>query len=143
MYIYIYDLDLGRVHKIVPRGCGAVVDHALVPLARQCHHRHLDTPRGKVERDGAAQLRGSPQDEGVLGLRGLIAIIPPEHARFLPGFERLEVDGGVHVRRRERDETKDVWASARGYRLLRVTNDDVFARPDWTFAAIQSFAPPR
>jgi putative ABC transport system permease protein len=32
---------------------------------------------------------------GVLGLRGLIAIIPPEHARFLPGFERLEVDGAV------------------------------------------------
>jgi len=55
----------------------------------------------------------------------------------------IEVDGGVHVRRRGRDETKEAWALGRNFRILRVTNADVFTRPDWTFAAIQSFAPPR
>ena len=55
----------------------------------------------------------------------------------------IEVDGRVHTLRRDRDAAKEVWASAREFRILRVTNADVFTRPDWTFAAIQSFAPPR
>ncbi|MES2524186.1 MAG: ABC transporter permease [Gemmatimonadota bacterium] len=32
---------------------------------------------------------------GILGLRGLVAIVPSEHARFIPGFDRVAVDGTV------------------------------------------------
>ncbi len=38
----------------------------------------------------------------------------------------VEVDGGIHEKRTDRDETRDDALSKRGYRVLRFSNDRVF-----------------
>jgi len=44
----------------------------------------------------------------------------PEHRLI------IEVDGGVHIAQRERDEARTEWLEARGYRVMRFTNQEVY-----------------
>ncbi|MFM2310980.1 MAG: hypothetical protein RLZZ04_256, partial [Cyanobacteriota bacterium] len=38
----------------------------------------------------------------------------------------IEVDGGIHQQQQERDRIRDDWASDRGFKVLRFTNQEVF-----------------
>ncbi len=42
----------------------------------------------------------------------------------------VEVDGPIHATRGERDRRRDAWLGARGIAVLRVTNEQVLARPE-------------
>jgi very-short-patch-repair endonuclease len=58
----------------------------------------------------------------------------------------IEQDGGVHAFPEAimRDMKKTLHAKQNGFDLLRVTNDDVWKRPDWVFGQVRAFrAAPR
>jgi very-short-patch-repair endonuclease len=52
----------------------------------------------------------------------------------------IELDGGVHNTPDVMllDERKSAWADAQGFRLLRISNDDVWTRPDAMIDRIRS-----
>ncbi len=53
----------------------------------------------------------------------------------------VEVDGGVHrdEETAARDRERDAWLGSRDYRVLRVTNDEVFADMASVIARIEAF----
>ncbi|MFN3167026.1 MAG: endonuclease domain-containing protein [Phycisphaeraceae bacterium] len=48
----------------------------------------------------------------------------------------IEVDGDSHIGRREYDECRQRWLERQGYRVLRVTNDDILNQVDTVVQAI-------
>ena len=40
----------------------------------------------------------------------------------------IEIDGGVHAAQTDYDEVRSEWLEARGYRVLRFTNQQVFGQ---------------
>ena len=52
--------------------------------------------------------------------------------------ERLivEVDGSQHIEREAEDAQRTAWLQARGYRVVRVWNNDITANPEGVVAAI-------
>ena len=49
----------------------------------------------------------------------------------------IEVDGGQHAERRDRDDVRSEWLNARGYRVLRFWNGDVLENPDGVLEAVR------
>jgi very-short-patch-repair endonuclease len=47
----------------------------------------------------------------------------------------VELDGGQHTESAY-DEARDSWLKAQGFRVLRIWNNDMLARPDAVFTAI-------
>ncbi|MCH8883537.1 MAG: endonuclease domain-containing protein [SAR324 cluster bacterium] len=54
----------------------------------------------------------------------------------------VEVDGPIHSDQTGRDRARDVELQSQGYRVLRVSNDDVLNSIDDAIARIESFLPP-
>lgn len=56
----------------------------------------------------------------------------------------VEVDGGVHRLTEERDATRDARLAAEGFRMLRVSNEDVMSRTNSVLDQIRmaALAPP-
>ncbi|QBX37820.1 endonuclease domain-containing protein [Brevundimonas sp. S30B] len=52
----------------------------------------------------------------------------------------VEVDGGVHRLTEERDAVRDAWLAAEGFRMLRVSNEDVMSRMNGVLDRIKSAA---
>ncbi len=50
----------------------------------------------------------------------------------------VEVDGGIHRIQRDEDRSRDEWLKTRGFRVLRVTNDDVMGKLSQTISVIAS-----
>jgi very-short-patch-repair endonuclease len=48
----------------------------------------------------------------------------------------IEVDGGIHALQTERDSVRDEWAVSHGFRVLRVTNDEVCGEIESVLAKI-------
>ena len=59
----------------------------------------------------------------------------------------VEIDGEAHRNITDRDRQRDAWFAKRGYRTLRVHNDDVLSRPDTVLESIRialvAVPPPR
>ena len=53
----------------------------------------------------------------------------------------LELDGGIHElpENAVRDQRKTQAATAAGFDLLRLTNNDVWTRPDWVLDQVRIF----
>lgn len=51
----------------------------------------------------------------------------------------IEVDGGVHLHTGSKDARRDAWLRGLGFRVLRVTNDQVFDGQDFIRKALASF----
>ena len=51
----------------------------------------------------------------------------------------IELDGGIHDLHEvaERDEAKSTHAHSAGFKLLRLKNNDVWARPDWVLDRVR------
>ena len=49
----------------------------------------------------------------------------------------LELDGGVHVLRAERDATRDAWLTAKGWTVMRFANEAVLTNPGLLFEAVR------
>jgi very-short-patch-repair endonuclease len=54
----------------------------------------------------------------------------------------IEVDGGQHAMDEKHDASRTRWLEARGYRVVRFWNNDVFANTDGVIAAIQQMLHP-
>ena len=52
----------------------------------------------------------------------------------------LELDGGAHDLRVERDEARDAWLSANGWTVLRFRNEAVLTNPALLFQAVRNHA---
>ena len=54
-----------------------------------------------------------------------------DHFFFVPDFYCpeikliIELDGGVHLRQKERDENRDKILESRGFKILRINNEDL------------------
>ena len=48
----------------------------------------------------------------------------------------VELDGGVHAARQEKDHKRDAWLQSRGFTVLRFTNEEVFDDPQSVLARI-------
>ena len=54
-----------------------------------------------------------------------------DHFFFIPDFYCpeikliIELDGGVHLRQKERDENRDKILESRGFKILRINNEDL------------------
>ena len=53
----------------------------------------------------------------------------------------VEIDGGQHDVRRERDERRSRWLTGQGYRVVRVWNNDVFGNIDGVLERITEALP--
>ena len=52
----------------------------------------------------------------------------------------LELDGGVHALRTERDAVRDAWLTANGWTVLRFANEAVLTNPALLFQAVRDHA---
>jgi len=52
----------------------------------------------------------------------------------------LELDGGVHALRAERDAARDAWLTANGWTVLRFANEAVLTNPALLFQAVRDHA---
>ena len=54
----------------------------------------------------------------------------------------VEVDGGIHRLTQERDTDRDAWLAAQGFRVLRVSNEDVLSRSQAVLDLVREAASP-
>lgn len=111
------------------RKCKEPLDRALLMRARE-----LRRPLTPAEQRLWARLRNSQ-----IGFK-FWRQVPLERfiADFLCFSARLivEVDGDVHAEQVERDEERMAWLAARGFRVIRFGNDDIYHRMDAVLRAI-------
>jgi very-short-patch-repair endonuclease len=52
----------------------------------------------------------------------------------------IEIDGSIHrlPEVQQNDKAKTIYAASQDFRVLRFTNDDVWARPGWVIAEVRA-----